>query len=318
MTMVRSSLLIAMISVMLVALVPVQPSLASGHTGLVGPFIWNVQIYNNSTLSGMPIITRQDQYINFNWGLGSPGLGIPNDSFSARWTTTAALAAGTYKFTIVADDGVRLYVDGTVVLNTFDVPQPGSTLVTQVTLGAGNHALQLEYRELTSVAYLYLTIEQIAVVPPSPAVPPPGPATGVVNTTGLNVHAGPGYSSNVVVLAFMGWQVALLGRNHDATWLQIKTEAGQVGWVEVSHITTAYPVAALTVTDGTPQPKPPSTGYYPPPSQPGTTWRQHIVKRGETLYRIALLYGVDMYTLARVNQILNLNLIFAGQVLVIP
>ncbi|MBN1565673.1 MAG: hypothetical protein JXA10_17640 [Anaerolineae bacterium] len=88
----RFGLIIALLSGMLAVLVPIPSVLASGNA--VGPFIWNAQIFNNSSLTGTPVIIRLDQGINFNWGMGSPGLGIPNDYFSARWTTTANLAAG--------------------------------------------------------------------------------------------------------------------------------------------------------------------------------------------------------------------------------
>jgi LysM repeat protein len=48
------------------------------------------------------------------------------------------------------------------------------------------------------------------------------------------------------------------------------------------------------------------------------TGRVHVVRRGETLYRIALNYGVSMWTIARTNNIANPNAIYAGQQLVIP
>jgi LysM repeat protein len=44
----------------------------------------------------------------------------------------------------------------------------------------------------------------------------------------------------------------------------------------------------------------------------------HTVQPGETLRRIAESYGVSVEELAAANQIVNPNLIFAGQVLVIP
>ena len=44
----------------------------------------------------------------------------------------------------------------------------------------------------------------------------------------------------------------------------------------------------------------------------------HVVQRGETLFRIALRYGVNMYALAGANGIPNINRIYAGQVLRIP
>lgn len=44
----------------------------------------------------------------------------------------------------------------------------------------------------------------------------------------------------------------------------------------------------------------------------------YVVQPGDTLYRIARNYGVNMYTLAQVNAIYNYNLIYVGQRLVIP
>ncbi len=44
----------------------------------------------------------------------------------------------------------------------------------------------------------------------------------------------------------------------------------------------------------------------------------HIVQRGETLYSIARRYGVNMWTIARANGIVNPNRICVGQRLVIP
>lgn len=57
------------------------------------------------------------------------------------------------------------------------------------------------------------------------------------------------------------------------------------------------------------------TGYT---SGEGYTGRVHVVRRGETLYRIALNYGVSMWAIVRANNIANPNAIYAGQRLVIP
>jgi LysM repeat protein len=51
------------------------------------------------------------------------------------------------------------------------------------------------------------------------------------------------------------------------------------------------------------------------PNQGGTTY---IVQKGDTLAAIARRYGVNMNVLAQVNNIVNVNRIYVGQVLVIP
>lgn len=50
----------------------------------------------------------------------------------------------------------------------------------------------------------------------------------------------------------------------------------------------------------------------------GTIGKTYIVQWGDSLSRIARAFGVDLYVLARVNNIANVNRIYAGQVLAIP
>ena len=74
---------------------------------------YSAEYFANRNLQGAPVLTRTDDAVDFNWGGGTPGDGVPADNFSARWTKSLALEeAGTYKFTVTGDDGFRLYVDG--------------------------------------------------------------------------------------------------------------------------------------------------------------------------------------------------------------
>lgn len=56
------------------------------------------------------------------------------------------------------------------------------------------------------------------------------------------------------------------------------------------------------------------SGATPPP--PGA--KTHIVKPGETLYRIALMYGKTVQEIALANNLANVNIIYPGQQLIIP
>ncbi|MFO7679196.1 MAG: LysM peptidoglycan-binding domain-containing protein [Chloroflexota bacterium] len=47
-------------------------------------------------------------------------------------------------------------------------------------------------------------------------------------------------------------------------------------------------------------------------------FKYHTVQQGETLYSIATQYGINFQWLARINAVYNYNLIYAGQMLVIP
>ena len=51
-----------------------------------------------ASLVGGPIVTRNDRAINFDWGTGSPALGLPADNFSARWSRTAEIRSWPVSF----------------------------------------------------------------------------------------------------------------------------------------------------------------------------------------------------------------------------
>jgi len=54
------------------------------------------------------------------------------------------------------------------------------------------------------------------------------------------------------------------------------------------------------------------------PADKRLTWRQHKVKRGETLGGIALLYGTSTHDISRVNKMKNIHVIRPGDELLIP
>lgn len=111
-------------------------------SGLLGTY------FNNRTLSGNPVLTRFDT-VDFNWGTGSPGTGVTTDNFSARWTvTTVAPSTGTYNFQTVSDDGVRLYVNGVLVIDNWTDHAPTTNTSNNLSYTAGETLkITLEYYE---------------------------------------------------------------------------------------------------------------------------------------------------------------------------
>jgi uncharacterized protein YraI len=105
---------------------------------------WTGAYYNNNSLSGTPVFTRIDPAVVFNWGPYSPGPGIPSNNWSARWVTIQYMNAGTYRFTVTADDGVRVFIDGQQILDKWQVQAP-TTYYVNVQVVAGNHAIQVDY-----------------------------------------------------------------------------------------------------------------------------------------------------------------------------
>jgi len=125
---------------------------ASAPSGAPGP--WQAEYFANPSLEGTPRLTRTDERLDFNWGFGSPDPTLPSDDFSVRWTTRQRFPAGRYTFTTYSDDGVRLYVDGQQVLDSWR-PMRGYRSVT-LDLDAGEHTIVLEYFEQKGIALVRL------------------------------------------------------------------------------------------------------------------------------------------------------------------
>jgi hypothetical protein len=121
---------------------------------------WMAAYFANTDLSGKPVLTRVETALNHNWGLGSPGAGVPKDQFSARWTQPLYFRAGTYRFTTYTDDGVRLWVDGKLLIDSWRAMR-GYRSAT-VHLSEGVHEVQMEYHERTGAALARLTWQRIS------------------------------------------------------------------------------------------------------------------------------------------------------------
>lgn len=223
---------------------------------------WTAQYFNNTDLSGSPALSEAlAGGINFNWGASSPRPGVINDdSFSARFSSVQLFNAGTYEFIVSSDDGVRVFIDGVVVLDRF-VGRPLTTDRFQYTLTAGTHSLVVEYFEGIDQAAIQFQWFQISggqtpgtqgfVTPigggsfvtagptptasripptPLPAIPP-GALTGtVIRAQVLLVRSGPFLGAPVADRVLRGQTYQVIGRDENALWFLIQLSNGQ-GWV---------------------------------------------------------------------------------------
>jgi hypothetical protein len=169
----RYGIFAALIAILLIAVVP----FAQAQGGVV----WNAEYFNNRFLSAPSALTRQDSAVSFNWGAGSPAPEINADNFSVRWGADPYFSAGTYRFYVQADDSVRLFVDFPFQpqIDTVNNPAIGQVLTADVTLTEGVHHVQLDYRENTGNAYVYLSWANLATNPGGPNFPIPQPPPSV-------------------------------------------------------------------------------------------------------------------------------------------
>ncbi|MDQ4075717.1 MAG: PA14 domain-containing protein [Chloroflexota bacterium] len=107
---------------------------------------WRGEYFNNRNLSGAPVMVRNDQKIDFDWKAGSPDRSIGNDNFSVRWTRNVRLPSGCYQFTTQTDDGVRLYVDGKVLIDAWQ-PMSLKKITREIYLNEGLPSIRVEYYE---------------------------------------------------------------------------------------------------------------------------------------------------------------------------
>ncbi|MCU0541979.1 MAG: PA14 domain-containing protein [Oscillatoriaceae cyanobacterium Prado104] len=124
---------------------------------------WHVQFWNNQHLIGSPQWSRYDKAgeLRFAAGLGAPEgtRGIQENNFSARWITTSYFDGGIYNFTNQADDGVRVYVDGKLIIDKWQ-DSAFETKTASAAIEPGYHQVMVEYFERTEAAANTLKWEQ--------------------------------------------------------------------------------------------------------------------------------------------------------------
>ena len=156
--------------------------------GLLGEY------YNNSDLTD-PGLIRIDPVIDFDWGSGSPDIEIDADTYSIRWTGKLLVDYDeTYIFHAVTDDGVRLWIDGHLVLDYWQTG--GVSLNNTVDLMSGIHDIKVEFFKDTgeALAQLYWSSSSTpyGIIPNDHLYPPD--VTGIDFTDLLLDSDSDGYS----------------------------------------------------------------------------------------------------------------------------
>ncbi len=118
------------------------------------PNVWKAEYYANQNLSGDAQYTGEEVRVDYDWGSGSAS-GLPHDYFSVRWSGYWDFETGVYTFFVFADDGVRLWLDGEPLIDSW-APGRGFHQATVTVTAAGLHRLKLEYFEATGEAAIRL------------------------------------------------------------------------------------------------------------------------------------------------------------------
>jgi hypothetical protein len=101
---------------------------------------------------------RIDPVVDFMWGLSAPIAGIDGESFSARWTGQIDPSrSDTYIFALRVDDSARLWIDGELVIDAWNVPPRSKHTSEPLSLVAGRrYDIRLDYRDVGHHAEVHL------------------------------------------------------------------------------------------------------------------------------------------------------------------
>ncbi len=128
---------------------------------------WCAQYYNNNPYSGIMSYSEnyypardslgRTDYINKDWGYGNPGGVTPSDYFSAKFSKKQWFESGHYKFYTGYDDGMKLVINGNIVIDKWE--NPAADTDTRIDLPTGWHVMEVYYQEKTGSAKLTLSWE---------------------------------------------------------------------------------------------------------------------------------------------------------------
>jgi hypothetical protein len=100
--------------------------------------------------------TRRDPSVAFDWESDAPAEGFQTDHFSASWEGNLAIErAGKYDFYLTSDDGSRLSIDGSLVIDNWGNHGP-LTMTGSADLTKGSHTIHVDYFDNIGTAMVKL------------------------------------------------------------------------------------------------------------------------------------------------------------------
>ena len=134
-------------------------------------------------------LSRVDAQMNFNWGEAKPYPDLNNDEVSVRWTgQVQPRFSGAYTFHTQANDGVRLWVNGRLLINDWTTHSTAAERSGTITLVARQkYDIKLEYFDFkgpASVVLLWSSPSQVKQVIPKSQLYPAAATGGAVGGDG--------------------------------------------------------------------------------------------------------------------------------------
>jgi hypothetical protein len=106
---------------------------------------WSAAFFNNRDVAGAPVATARIEAIDLDWGDRSPAPVVTSDTFSARFENTIDLRYASYRLHAQADDGIRVWVNGELVIDEWHLAT-GQVYTASRRLGGPTH-FRIEFFE---------------------------------------------------------------------------------------------------------------------------------------------------------------------------
>ncbi len=108
---------------------------------------WHARFWNNTHFGGDPVVERYDNTIDFDWGDGKPTNHVSDDDFSVKWRRNVNFQPGVYRFNATMDDGMRVYIDDDLIIDSWTDSQE-HTVTKDVSISGGEHRVKVDYYEV--------------------------------------------------------------------------------------------------------------------------------------------------------------------------
>lgn len=140
------------------------PALTETGVGLLGSYYnWTGTAPPTSPfLTGNKKGQRIDARVAFAWGAGNAPMGV-GDFFSVRWTGFYKATAATNYFCTYSDDGVRVWINGTQVINNWTDHSPTWNCTGNIALTVGTkYSVVIEFYENGGGAEMHFTRSSVS------------------------------------------------------------------------------------------------------------------------------------------------------------
>ena len=167
----------------------VNTAAAGNGTGLRAEYFANTS--SGSPFAGSPVLVTTNGTVNFSSATNWPGAPVGSNHFAVRWTGSVQPQFNeTYNFITTADDGVKLFINGQLLINDWVTKTNATSRTNSLSLAAQQfYTIELDYYQETNSASATLAWSSLStplsVVPPTQLYPFTNPPPTVALTAPL-------------------------------------------------------------------------------------------------------------------------------------